>query len=354
VLNGFNCTIFTYGQTGSGKTYTMFGGDWTRFDKLDGLPITGSNNSNKITKKKGDDNFFDFTPNPYSEDNGLIPRSINHIYSEVEILNMDKKVYQIYVSFLQIYNEKLLDLLYVKNEEETEENHKKLEIKEDKENGIVVEGLSEHLTDNLFDCLTLLKKGEKNRKRRQTKKNDFSSRSHTIFQIIIQNEDPIQKGKIKRTKLNLCDLAGSEKLEKGDEMIEKMHFNEMVNINLSLTNLGKVIHSLATKQNHIPYRDSKLTRLLQDSLGGNTITYLISTLSPSITCYDETISTLKFSDRAKNVMTKVKPNEANLPKNEGIIKKLKEEIAEYKNILNLRKKRGNFNELEDEVLKLKV
>ena len=217
-----------------------------------------------------------------------------------------------------------------------------------------MEGLSEHLTENLFDCLNLLKKGEKNRKRRQTKKNDFSSRSHTIFQIIIQNELVNEKGILKRTKLNLCDLAGSEKLEKGDEMIEKMHFNEMININLSLTTLGKVIHSLATKQSHIPYRDSKLTRLLQDSLGGNTVTFLISTLSPSILSYEETISTLKFSDRAKNVMTKVKPNETNQNRNEIVIKKLKEEIDQYKNILNLRKKRGNFNELEDEVLKLRV
>jgi len=164
----------------------------------------------------------------------------------------------------------------------------------------------------------------------------------------------MKKGTFKRTKLNLCDLAGNEKLEKENDMKEKDHLNEMININLSLSTLGKVIHSLVTRQSHIPYRDSKLTRLLQDSLGGNTFCYLIGTISSSSDSYNETVSTLKFSDRAKNVSMKIKhlDNNSNV-NNDQIIRKLKSEIESYKNILNLRKKRGNFNELEIEILKLK-
>ena len=109
VINGFNCTIFTYGQTGSGKTYTMFGADWTKFDKLDGQPL--SSGSPKTKKKDQKDLYSDVPINPFSEENGIIPRSINHIFSELDTKNMDKPLFKVYVSFLQIYNEKILDLL---------------------------------------------------------------------------------------------------------------------------------------------------------------------------------------------------------------------------------------------------
>ena len=171
------------------------------------------------------------------------------------------------------------------------------------------------------DCFTLLKRGECNRITRATRANIASSRSHTIFQLLIETDNVDQRGYFKHGKLNLCDLAGSEKLGKediGGKLSEK-HFSELKTINLSLTTLGKVISALSKKSAvtgnngnvHIPYRDSKLTRFLQDSLGGHTRTVLIATISPNAECSDESLSTLKFADRAKSVMVKVKANEVN-------------------------------------------
>jgi hypothetical protein len=157
---------------------------------------------------------------------------------------------------------------------------KNLSIREDKISGIYVDGINEFIVQNVYDCLNLLKRGEKHRKIGMTRSNIMSSRSHTIFMLSIQNDKFDKNGFLKKAKLHLCDLAGSEKYHKEDSH-KSMHFNEMVNINLSLGTLGKVIKSLSQKSKHIPYRDSKLTRLLQDSLGGNTRTHLIATVSPS-------------------------------------------------------------------------
>lgn len=163
----------------------------------------------------------------------------------------------------------------------TNDKNKHLEIREDKIYGVYVNGLTEYICQNLYDCMTLLRRGEKSRKKRQTKKNNMSSRSHTIFKILIESNKVICNGKLKRGKIYLCDLAGSEKTDKNLD-IKSQHFNEMININLSLSTLGKVISCLSNKSSYIPYRDSKLTRILQDSLGGNTKTYFIATISPSV------------------------------------------------------------------------
>lgn len=133
-----------------------------------------------------------------------------------------------------------------------------------------------------------------------------SSRSHSLFQLLVETNQVDAHGMLKRSKLNLGDLAGSEKVNKEEEM-QARHMLELRNINLSLTTLGKVIQMLSKgstseHETHIPFRESKLTRLLQDSLGGNTETYLIATVSPLLESIDETISTLKFADRAKCVM----------------------------------------------------
>lgn len=321
ILSGINSTIFAYGNTGSGKTYTMFGADWTGYGK----------------------ETTELIINPYSEDIGLTPRLINQFFSEVDTR---KKKFTVRCSFLQIYNEKIYDLL----DENITEKTKNLNIREDKYSGIYVEGLTDFIAENVYDCLNLLRKGEKQRKTRATKNNNMSSRSHTIFILNLEDTIVDNKGKLKKAKLHLCDLAGSEKHDK-DEHHKSAHFGEMVNINQSLVTLGKVIQSLAQKSGHAPYRDSKLTRLLQDSLGGNTRTYFISTISPSPDLYEESLSTLKFADRAKSVMIKVKPNEV-MAFDEDLVKKLLNEINQLKQILSMRKKIGTVN-IENQLIKLK-
>lgn len=159
--------------------------------------------------------------------------------------------------------------------------------------------------------MLLLQRGERNRVKRATKMNLGSSRSHSIFQLQVETDLVDGKGMLRRAKLNLGDLAGSEKVNKEEEMQSK-HMLELRNINLSLTTLGKVIQALSHPNiqsssnlnndnfnHHVPFRESKLTRLLQDSLGGNCHTYLIATVSPIVDSIEETISTLKFADRAK-------------------------------------------------------
>eukprot|EP00825_Cyclidium_porcatum_P006882 TRINITY_DN13449_c0_g1_i2.p1 TRINITY_DN13449_c0_g1~~TRINITY_DN13449_c0_g1_i2.p1 ORF type:complete len:151 (+),score=19.92 TRINITY_DN13449_c0_g1_i2:134-586(+) len=131
--------------------------------------------------------------------------------------------------------------------------------------------------------------------------NTKSSRSHTIFQIILESQKANQQGIIKRAKVSLCDLAGSEKINKKEDIMID-HLKELKSINQSLTTLGKVIHNLSHgKKLPIPYRESKLTRILQDSLGGNTQTFIISNISPALSSIDETLSTLKFAERARHI-----------------------------------------------------
>ena len=196
------------------------------------------------------------------EDNskfGIIPRSIEHIFHNLlsGASKFDPNDFTVYCSFLQIYNEKLYDLLQDKDSKTP------LVIREDKGNGIFVEGQSEYVVTNANDCFLLLRRGERNRITRQTRSNIHSSRSHTIFQLLVESNSPNLRGFLLRGKLNLCDLAGSEKICK-EEHIGTQHLLELKTINLSLSSLGKVISSLAQgkKKAHIPYRDSKITRLL--------------------------------------------------------------------------------------------
>lgn len=244
-----------------------------------------------------------------------------------------------------------------------------LNIREDKYNGIFVEGLTEYIISNAKDWYALLKRGEKNRVTRQTKININSSRSHSIFQLWLETETVDSRGMLKKAKLNLCDLAGSEKINKDEEM-EAKHLLELKTINLSLTTLGKVISALskknkiskivmksadsfkkATVNNYTPYRESKLTRLLQDSLGGNTKTCLIATVSPIKSWIEETISTLKFADRAKEVMSVVKANEVNAS-DDALVQKLQKEVQHLREVLNLRRK-GKRTDIEGQLIDLK-
>ncbi|POM68527.1 LOW QUALITY PROTEIN: Kinesin-like protein, partial [Phytophthora palmivora] len=312
-LQGFNSTLFAYGQTGSGKSFTMFG------DEMD-LSRPGLHNSQA----------------------GIIPRAIKEIFAATVQMEVDAQA-TVYCSFVQIYNEQIFDLL-----RDTQMNTP-LEIHEDRKNGIFVEGLSEYAVRSVSDCLQLLQCGEQNRAVRSTHMNQVSSRSHSVFQLFLEQRR--KDGTVLKSKFNLVDLAGSEKWNMGTEMKEH-HISEMTNINLSLHTLGRCIAALSSKSTgssaHVPYRDSKITRLLQDSLGGNTKTKIIATLSPSLDCVEESISTLKFADRAKKVMVMVRVNEQR-EVDPAYVEKLQEELEQLREVVRLLQlpnssKDGNIDE----------
>ena len=375
IKQGINCTILAYGQTGSGKTYTMFGGEWAMNDNSTDYKNRKNFNKDKYNFILNEELMID----PFSKTNGIIP---NLIMSLFQTYANDSNI-MITCSYIQIYNEKVYDLLIDEEEEENEQKadfdltpgigkktndkpikQKPLKIKYDKKNGVILEGVNEIRTPNFYDIFELLRQGEINRKIRQTKRNEMSSRSHTIFIINIQNDKLNVVSKIK-----LCDLAGSERYD-SRESYKKLHFDEMVNINKSLLVLGNVIHALGTNNNlsiadiksrrqkkvFAPYKDSKLTQILEDSLGGNSVTYLLATISPCEENFEETLSTLKFADRAHSIMTTVSMNKLN-NLDEGFkskeFSKICEELSQLKQLLNIRKKRGTLEPIQEELLKLK-
>eukprot|EP00347_Sterkiella_histriomuscorum_P009120 403342444 len=359
VLSGINSTIFAYGQTGSGKTYSMFGPQWEESIKLN------KRHQRSQIKNNLREQMFGLN----QEQEGVIPRAIREIFQEIR--NKNDKQHTVYCSFIQIYNEKIFDLL------QDADAKNPLKIREEEKNQIYVEGLSEYVVQTEKDCFGLLRRGEINRITRSTKKNMVSSRSHSIFQLMIESDKADARGFINRAKLNLCDLAGSEKiiglLEHSQD--SDAHLSELKTINLSLTTLGKVISALSkegrnnkkhekmnaplgvTKQDyfkskvHVPYRDSQLTRMLQDSLGGNTRTVLIATVSPVSDNVEETISTLKFADRAKQVMTNARINEINAH-DDALVQKLQKELQSLREVLTLRK-RGQNDDVQNQLIHLK-
>ena len=376
IKQGINCTILAYGQTGSGKTYTMFGGEWAMNDKSNDYDQRKNFNKDKYNFILNEELMID----PFSKTNGIIPNLIMNLF---QTYSNDNNII-ITCSYIQIYNEKVYDLLVDEDEVIEQKNifdlttgvgrqtndkpikQKPLKIKYDRKNGVTLEGVHEIRTPNFYDIFELLRQGEINRKIRQTKRNEMSSRSHTIFIINIQNEKLNVVSKIK-----LCDLAGSERYD-SRESYKKLHFDEMVNINKSLLVLGNVIHALGNNSNNslsmtenknkkpkkifAPYKDSKLTQILEDSLGGNSVTYLLATISPCDENFEETISTLKFADRAHSIMTKVSMNKLN-NLDDGYksreFNKICEELSQLKQLLNIRKKRGTLEPIQEELLKLK-
>nr|CCA19178.1 kinesinlike protein putative [Albugo laibachii Nc14] len=307
-LDGFNSTLFAYGQTGSGKSYTMFG-------------IENDSDKHKLISKQ-------------NNQAGVIPRAVKDIFAGIARFSSDDGSTErntqatLFCSFVQIYNEHVYDLL----RDERMENP--LEIVEDRKNGMYVNGISEYAVHTVADCMHLLRCGEQFRAIRSTHMNQVSSRSHSVFQLLLEQRKA--NGTVLKSKLNLVDLAGSEKWNMDSQMLDH-HVAEMTNINLSLHTLGRCIAALSsTKQGstHIPYRDSKLTRLLQDSLGGNTKTKIIATLSPSMDCIDESISTLKFADRAKQVMISARINEQKVISPEYVAK-LEKQIVQLRELVAL-------------------
>ena len=241
------------------------------------------------------------------------------------------------VSYLQIYNETVYDLI--------RGGRGNLQVREDR-CGVFVEGLSEWVVNSATNIYYFMKQGAKYRATASTKLNDISSRSHAIFSITIEQRDG---KKVKAAKLNLVDLAGSERLSirgAGGKRLE-----ECKKINRSLSALGNVIAALADNRTHIPYRDSKLTRLLKDSLGGNCKTVMLVMISPSIQSINESLSSLNFANRAKSVRNVLQVNEDKLETMHDIIQKLKDEKwqAEKEKAEVLNELRKEDNDLNEEV-----
>jgi hypothetical protein len=232
---------------------------------------------------------------------GIIPNAFEHIFSHIKHAPESVK-FLVRASYMEIYNEDIRDLLNPKAN--------RLELKERADTGVYVKDLSSFVIKDVAEMNRLMDAGHKNRSVGATLMNERSSRSHSIFTITVEASEtgPDGQDHIRVGKLNLVDLAGSERQSKTGATGDRL--KEATKINLSLSALGNVISALVDgKSSHIPYRDSKLTRLLQDSLGGNSKTLMIATVSPASYNYEETLSTLRYANRAKNIKNKPKINE---------------------------------------------
>ncbi|GAY64166.1 hypothetical protein CUMW_231510 [Citrus unshiu] len=276
-MGGYNSCMFAYGQTGSGKTHTMLG------------------DIEESTQR-------------HSVNSGMTPRVFEYLFSTIQkekIVRKDEKIrFNCKCSFLEIYNEQILDLL--------DPSSSNLQIREDNKKGVYVENLKEIEVTSARDVIQQLIQGAANRKVAATNMNRASSRSHSVFTCIIESKWESQGVTHHRfARLNLVDLAGSERQKSSGAEGERL--KEATNINKSLSTLGLVIMNLVSISNgkslHVPYRDSKLTFLLQDSLGGNSKTIIIANISPSSCCSLETLSTLKFAQRAKFIKNNAIVNE---------------------------------------------
>ncbi|KAG0238950.1 hypothetical protein BGX31_003141 [Mortierella sp. GBA43] len=284
VINGYNGTVFAYGQTGSGKTFTMMG-------------------------PSIDD----------EETKGIIPRIVDRIFSSI-LAAPSTTEFTVKVSYMEIYMEKIRDLLNPINDN--------LPIHEEKSRGVYVKGLFEVYVSSISEIHEVMRRGGSNRMVAYTNMNAESSRSHSIFVVTISQKNLVD-GSVKSGKLYLVDLAGSEKVGKTGASGQTLE--EAKKINKSLSALGMVINALTDgKSTHIPYRDSKLTRILQESLGGNSRTTLIINCSPSSYNDAETVSTLRFGTRAKSIKNKAKINqELSAAELKILLKKVKSEALTY-------------------------
>lgn len=310
MLEGFNCTIFAYGQTGTGKTYTMEGAG-KKTESIE-LPI----------------------------DAGVIPRAVEQIFRALESQNAE---YSMKVTFLELYNEEITDLLAPDDISKSieEKQRKPLALMEDGKGGVLVRGLEEEVVYSSNEIFNLLERGSAKRRTAETLLNKQSSRSHSIFSIIVHIKEATLEGEelLKCGKLNLVDLAGSENITRSGA--REGRAREAGEINKSLLTLGRVITALVEHSGHVPYRDSKLTRLLRESLGGKTKTCIIATISPSLHCLEETLSTLDYAYRAKSIKNKPELNQKIMKS--ALIKDLYLEIEKLKTeVLAAREKNGIY------------
>ncbi|XP_053738135.1 kinesin-like protein KIF13B isoform X2 [Synchiropus splendidus] len=286
---GYNACIFAYGQTGSGKSYTMMGS---------------------------------------AEQPGLIPRLCSSLFGRIVHEAREGESFTVEVSYMEIYNEKVRDLLDPKGSRQA------LRVREHNVLGPYVDGLSRLAVASYKDIESLMSEGNKSRTVAATNMNEESSRSHAVFNIILTHTlMDLQSGTSgeKVSKLSLVDLAGSERAAKTGAAGERL--KEGSNINKSLSTLGLVISALAdqgagkNRSKFVPYRDSVLTWLLKDSLGGNSRTAMVATISPAADNYDETLSTLRYADRAKSIVNHAVVNE---DPNARIIRELREEVEKLR------------------------
>ncbi|XP_012285273.1 kinesin-like protein Klp61F [Orussus abietinus] len=316
VLAGYNCTVFAYGQTGTGKTFTMEG--VTNDPALHWQSDTSA---------------------------GIIPRSLSQLFDELRIL--DAQEYSVRVSFLELYNEELFDLL------SPNDDASKIRLYEDasKKGAIIIHGLEEVTVHDKIEVYKILEKGSEKRQTAATLMNAQSSRSHTVFSITVHIKENTVDGEelLKTGKLNLVDLAGSENVGRSGAVDRRAR--EAGNINQSLLTLGRVITALVERAPHIPYRESKLTRLLQESLGGRTKTSIIATISPAIMNLEETLSTLDYAYRAKHITNRPEINQKLSKK--ALLKEYTEEIERLRrDLLATRERNGvylaqeNYNEIQ--------
>ncbi|XP_004374503.2 kinesin-like protein KIF18B [Trichechus manatus latirostris] len=265
-LQGYNCSVFAYGATGAGKTHTMLG-------------------------REGDP--------------GIMYLTTMELYRRLEALQEEKQ-FEVLINYQEVYNEQIHDLLEPKGP---------LAIREDPDKGVVVQGLSFHQPTSAEQLLEMLTRGNRNRTQHPTDANATSSRSHAIFQIFVKQQDrvPGLTQAFQVAKMSLIDLAGSERASSTHAKGERLR--EGANINRSLLALINVLNALADakgRKSHVPYRDSKLTRLLKDSIGGNCRTVMIAAVSPSSLAYEDTYNTLKYADRAKEIKLTLKSNVVSL------------------------------------------
>ncbi|CAO2579600.1 Kinesin-like protein KIF18A [Lemmus lemmus] len=280
-LNGYNCTVLAYGATGAGKTHTMLGS---------------------------------------AAEPGVMYLTMLDLFKSMDEIK-EEKVCSTAVSYLEVYNEQIRDLLT---------NSGPLAVREDAQKGVVVQGLTLHQPKSSEEILQLLDNGNKNRTQHPTDINATSSRSHAVFQIYLRQQDKTASinQNVCVAKMSLIDLAGSERASTSGA--KGTRFVEGTNINKSLLALGNVINALADtkrRNQHIPYRNSKLTRLLKDSLGGNCQTIMIAAVSPSSLFYDDTYNTLKYANRAKDIKSSLKSNVLNVDSH----------ISQYVKICNVQK-----------------
>ncbi|KAF7271895.1 hypothetical protein GWI33_015284 [Rhynchophorus ferrugineus] len=257
LMNGYNCSVFAYGATGAGKTYTMIGTE---------------------------------------ESPGITFLTMQDLFNRKNELSSERE-FELMVTYVEIYNEVVKDLLC--------SNGSPLYLREDSKYGVIISGVKAHKISNPGELFSLLDQGNKRRTQHLTDANAESSRSHAVFQVYIHMTCKNTR-ESSTAKLSMIDLAGSERGSATGYVGPR--FKEGANINRSLLALGNCINSLINGKNHIPYRDSKLTRLLKDSLGGNCHTVMIANVSPSSLSYEETYNTLKYAYRAKSIKSNIKKN----------------------------------------------
>ncbi|XP_027201537.1 kinesin-like protein KIF3A [Dermatophagoides pteronyssinus] len=305
VLQGYNGTIFAYGQTGTGKTFTA---------------------------------------------SGIMQNSFEHIFDHIQRSKNNQK-FLVRASYYEIYNEEIRDLLVANSGSKKNIGQKTLELKENQNGKIIIKDLSNFVINNVMDLKKLKETGDKYRSFGSTRMNQRSSRSHTIFTITIETEigaDNPETSIVRVGKFHLIDLAGSERQTKTGTT--GLRLKEAAKINLSLTSLSLVIAALTDpKATFIPYRNSKLTRILSDSLGGNSKTLLIACIGPARINQEETISTLRFASQTKNIKNKPIINEdskdALLRRFEEQVKELRQQLEEQENDDN--NDHDNDNQMND-------